>query len=245
MADNKQYDCQVVPATCSRKPEMGMVNATKCDTSSPTVCDAANQCANQATVTDGKSCSKCASSCGTLATNETCVAAANCWWGTPICAPKTMTPTPMACSGTSAATCTAEMGCFWVGISDSQCGVNRNTAGWGVCGLCNGTMFTLGARSGLKNHVGKTCKWAVVAPYTVAYSLSINSASQHASCSGLVGNDAVGDPMQVTTFAKSVAQWTPFDTTTAPAITCVTQAAGVSSLMPSLALLGLIVAAIA
>jgi hypothetical protein len=97
----------------------------------------------------------------------------------------------------------------------------------------------------LKNHVGKTCKWAVVAPYTVAYSLTINAAAQHASCSGFTGSDAMGDPAQVTTFAKSFAWASPFDMTTAPAITCVVQAAGVSSLMPSLALLGLIVAAIA
>jgi hypothetical protein len=99
----------------------------------------------------------------------------------------------------------------------------------------------------LKNHVGYTCKWAVATPYTVAYSVTIKEAAQHASCTGFVGKDAMGDPIAVTTLAKTQAfgNMVPFDATTPPAITCTQAPSGVSSLMPSLALLGLIVAAIA
>jgi len=124
------------------------------------------------------------------------------------------------------------------------CGVSR-TQGW--CSQCNATGDLKNAKSALKNNVGKTCKWAIATPYTTAYSLTISSVAQATDCPVFATADKTADEGLISTLVKNqgLGNLKPFDSTTVPAITCTVQAAGAGSLIPSLALLGLIAAIVA
>lgn len=235
-------NCELVPGMCYRK-----FGNTTCDTTSMTACTTMN-CANGAAVVDGKTCSKCADSCMTTAMqadNATCLAGADtyCQWNGAYCRNKTMAM-PTACSKTTATECTTELGCFWVSVATNQCGVAA--AARGFCSQCNSTTYK-DARTALKNSVGSTCKWAIVAPYTTAFSVEIKAYSQATDCSAIpTVIDATADNAALGKLAKDRGFWNllPFDAVAIPAITC-TKASGAASLIPSLALLGLIAAVVA
>ena len=232
-------NCADRPAYCYRS------SATQCDTSLMTCAGAA--CAAGTSVTDAKTCSKCADNCRSFTTNQTCSDAGPCSW---LAAGCTNGPTPAVaqpCSGITRTTCTGEVGCFWMSYTSTICGGSTTNV---YCRPCNATANPLNVRSAIRNNQGKTCTWTATTPYTTAYSISITDVGQSsdvASCPAFAaagmddettlknmiksGNDS---PMGITPFG-------PVPFAAAATVTC-KQASGVAALVPSLFLLGLIAA---
>jgi len=200
-------------------------------------------CANGPSLRDGKTCSKCADTCNTKTTNETCVDAANmdqCQWVGSFCSGGVATPQP--CQGATASACTGEANCFWTSFNYNLC--NTATSRPGFCSPCNGTYAAV--RSALRNNVGKTCKWATTSAgfSTNAFSLSIGAASQSADCPAFTAADKAADEAALTTAAANRLFSGLAAIEGAPVVTC-TQASGAASLLPSLAILGLIASVVA
>ena len=222
--------CAVYGGTCSGS----------CDTSAMT-CNATAACSATGTmVMNGKSCSKCASTCGTNTNNVTCFAAmaGGCSWTPQFCYDA---PAMMRCGGTTSATCIADAGCFWVTYQDNVCGTMATKSS---CSPCDTGAFK-DIRSVLNNKKGMTCKWPMATGWTYAYSLNIMAVAQGANATACPAFsttiDMTADNTALTAAAvKGSFGYQPFDGT--PAATC-TQNSGSFSLIPSLAVLGLIVAA--
>jgi len=238
-------NCVLTTPRCYRK--LPMQNVTACDTSSMTTC-AGTQCAASTSVSDLQSCSKCADTCGALTTNATCTDpnGATCAWAPAQCFPGP-TPSPaFPCSGTDSGKCTAESGCFWFSFSQTACGASTT---YSNCIQCNSTVATLAVRSALKNNIGKKCSYTVVAPFTQATSYSILAAAQNSDvtmCPAFTAPSMIDTPLVTTTAllgGLGIFGVTPSFAATATATCADTSSA--ASLIPSLAIMGVIVAFIA
>jgi len=236
-------NCVVGGPICYRKS-----TATACATTSSTTCPG-TQCAASMFVRDLETCSKCADTCSAITVNATCVEGTNgeaCAWIAPFCSPGPA-PTPaLPCSGTSSATCTGEAGCFWFSFSRTACGASTT---YSSCTQCNSSIASLATRSALKNTVGKKCTYTTVAPYTQATSYSILAAAQSsdvALCPAFTAPNMIDTPLVTTTALlgfTGIFGVSPSFALTATA-TCA-EASGAASLIPSLAIMGVIVALIA
>jgi len=183
-------NCSTYPGTCYRS-----FSAGACNTSSSSSCPG-TACANAAFFTDGASCSKCADTCSQFQTNATCVNSGSCSWIAPGCT-NTLASYSPPCASTTQVGCVAEQGCFWLDFSDNQCGAPTARS---FCSQCNGTLNAY--RSALYNNVGKTCTWSMDAPFTTAFSFTVNAASQASTlCSAFTAPDPVADPAAITAAA--------------------------------------------
>jgi len=231
-------DCVVSAARCYR-------SGGGCDT---TMMTCGPMCAAGTSLTDAKSCSKCADSCSTTMDNATCVGAGGgpCSWAPALCIPATTMMTA-PCTATTQADCTAQSNCFWVSYNDNQCGVAGKARNF--CTPCNGTtVFTTAIRSALANKAGQTCTWAKGDGYANGYSVSISAAAQNSDCAAMTAADSVADIAGIVAFAALGTATapaangtivTPF-AATAALPTCATSSNDASSLLPGMALLATI-----
>jgi len=171
-----------------------------CDTSSASVCPGTD-CANGTFVTDGKSCSKCTDTCyQNYQDNSSCVNAGGCRWSPPICANFASAIAP-ACDWLNQSGCVSEPGCFWISVSDTQCGVRTLSSS---CSQCNASYGYAPIRSALYNNLGNTCSWSVLANFTAVFSLTVNAYSQASTlCSAFTAPDPIADGAALTTAAYS------------------------------------------
>jgi len=239
-------NCTTYTASCYRLGTTGAQNTSACPTTAMT-CAAGTTCTPGTKITDTKTCSKCTDACSAQTTNQTCEGDnwANCRWAPAGCKPA---PTPstyvVPCiANTLKTTCLTEAGCNWVSLSLTICGASNAQA---ICAPCNFT-FTPAIRSALKNKIGQTCTWPAMAPYTQAASLTITDVAQSsdlANCPAYAAASA-DDVATLTAAGKGGSfggsSMLPFDGAVG---TCM-QAAGAASLIPSLAILGLIAAVVA
>jgi len=232
-------NCTVSTASCGRKT--AAQNGTACDTSLMTCATA--QCGVGTVVSDAKTCSKCTDTCKDFKDNATCTDAVSgqCAWSRSYCV-DAPTPQPAGpCMG-SATTCTNEAGCMWVSYSENFCGVARTSMGMpGMCVSCNSTGIK-DVRSALKNLQGQTCKWAKGAGYAFDYSLTIGSVATSATMCDITPANKANDEGALTTAAQkgTFSGAVVFDT--GATVTCAKASSG-SAVIPSLAVSGLIVAA--
>jgi len=235
-------NCTVYPATtgtCFRRQPMGLNNVTACDNKDATTCTAPF-CAAGTTALDGKTCSKCEDSCSKQTTNDTCTGAASMdactWFGAqPAYCGATLAPSPCY-SSTTAATCVMETGCFWASWSTTVCGSTK--AGF-TCSPCDVGAYK-DVRSALKNKGGMKCTWA-------AGSITVNAVTAQgtdtAKCT------AFSAPAEATDNAALIKGALDglfgFKTIEVPTtVTCAVPSSG-ASLIPSLAILGLVAAVVA
>lgn len=135
---------------------------------------------------------------------------------------------------------------MWILYSANQCGVNFPRPGF--CSACSGlgSLYGGAVGSALHNNVGKTCTWAAGPGYTAAqFSLTITTVAQATDCPAFTPASASVDTLALGALA-ALGGFTglPAFDLPPPTVTC-TQASGASTVVPSLAFLGLMVAVLA
>jgi len=236
-------NCTVIPGICLRSN-----SAPPCDITSASTCPGTD-CANSTALRDGQTCSTCGDTCIDYQSNDTCVASGVCTWTKPFCTYEGSGGPPVfPCSSSNQTGCVAEAGCFWFDVSNTQCGASTTNR---FCTQCNGTFAPY--LSALHNNVGNTCSWSVVAPFTLPFSLTVNSYAQDSTlCTAVTAPTTLADQAALTAaaYAGLFVYHRPFDNSST--ITCVpvvaptaapttkapqAQAASANSLFPSLAVM--------
>jgi len=228
-------NCTVFPGYCTRLGTVSMGaqgNTSACNASAATAA-CTNECGGTA-ITDAKVCTKCADLCVGKTSDACAAASGQCWWNNASCTEPTPTPA-MACYGNTAqGTCVAETGCFWLAATQSICGAS--TVGAGQCAPCS---YTTVQRLAYALANGKTCTWTAAGAYTQPFSVSVTAFAQNKDCSAnAASTNAAADALVVKTAYGNVYA----DATSV--VTCV-QASGAMAVLPSLAILGLVLAVIA
>lgn len=236
---NAWFNCSVVAAKCTRKPTMGVANASACSTESKASCVVDN-CAAGTALANITSCSKCVDQCTTMTAQGSCEAAPACMWNNATCgfyvAP---TPAPVrhCWDLKSQSTCTAADNCFWFSASETVCGGAAPREG---CVPCNSTYTTLAERSALKTQVGKTCTFAKSGGYDSDYVYTLKTLEQNTMCGtwAAASMDDLTTVGRVVRLGSGIATGAAYADPTTPV--CV-QAASAAALLPSMAFLGLMI----
>lgn len=243
--------CTYVPPSCSRTNPLLSANGTVCSTPAGTC--VGDMCGAGTSLTDSKTCSMCGDTC--KGSTETVCSAAwarngTCTWSYGSCSdPYVPPPTPAKpCMSATKGPCIAESGCNWVQYSSTLCSKTIMTGVTGMCSQCNMT-WTPAVRSAINALKLKTCTWAAAGGYQ-ASSITITDIAQ--STADLVACPAYTMPtaMDANTALTTAARdgnfhnsWKPFDGTTNAVCTAASNDA--ASLIPSLAVLGLIAVMVA